>query len=54
MIVLNLIRLVYDNKTHTTSSPEGVHIRIPKFGDTDAVEFLNEDHWKKRTYKIIM
>ncbi|GFR74991.1 group XV phospholipase A2-like [Elysia marginata] len=33
--------LIYDNKTRTTHSPEGVHIKTDGFGDTASVEWLD-------------
>jgi len=35
---------VYNNKTHKTSYPNGVDVRIPGFGDTDSVEWLSHVH----------
>ncbi len=35
------MRLVYDNVTRTTSNSPGVETRIPGFGMTDSVEFLD-------------
>lgn len=34
-------RLIYDNLTRTTSSPEGVETRIPGFGDPTVVELID-------------
>lgn len=35
------MKLVYDNVTRTTSNSKGVEIRIPGFGDTTSVEWLD-------------
>lgn len=33
--------MVYDNKTRTTSNAPGVEIRVPGFGNTTFVEWLD-------------
>ncbi|XP_071174623.1 lysosomal phospholipase A and acyltransferase-like isoform X1 [Mytilus edulis] len=41
-------RLIYNNKTHTTSYPDGVDIRVTGFGDTESVEWLTDFHISKK------
>ena len=35
------MKLIYDNDTRTTKSPDGVDIRIPGWGDPFVVEYLD-------------
>lgn len=44
------MRLVYDNKTRTTSNSPGVDIRIPGFGETETVEYLDHSELSLTTY----
>ena len=38
------IRLQYDSSTNTYTNSTGVEVRVPGFGNTDTVEFLDNDH----------
>lgn len=38
------IKLVYDNETRTTKNSQGVEIRVPGFGDSEPVEWLDPSH----------
>ncbi|KAK4878912.1 hypothetical protein RN001_007058 [Aquatica leii] len=38
------VKLTYDNVTRKTSNAEGVDIRVPGFGDTETVEWLDPSH----------
>jgi len=42
--------LKYDNVTHTTSNADGVDIRVPGFGDTDTVSYLDPSKWSLSQY----
>lgn len=44
------IKLVYDNVTRKTSNMEGVETRIPGFGATETVEWLDPSHASSGTY----
>lgn len=44
------MRLIYDNKTRTTSSVDGVHLRIPGFGGSETVEWLDPSHAATGSY----
>ncbi|XP_019876595.2 phospholipase A2 group XV isoform X2 [Aethina tumida] len=44
------IKLTYDNVTRTTRNAEGVDIRIPGFGQTETVEWLDPSHASSGAY----
>jgi Lecithin:cholesterol acyltransferase. len=44
------MKLVYDNVTRTTSNSEGVEIRIPGFGSTTSVEWIDPSHASQGAY----
>ncbi|XP_060518883.1 phospholipase A2 group XV-like isoform X2 [Cylas formicarius] len=44
------IKLIYDNKTRTTRSPDGVNIRIPGFGLSEVVEWIDPSHASTGAY----
>lgn len=44
------IKLIYDNKTRTTRNPDGVDIRVPGWGGTETVEWLDPSHAATGSY----
>ena len=40
-LIFFFFSLIYDNKTRTTRSPDGVDIKTVGFGDTASVEWLD-------------
>lgn len=44
------IRLIYDNVTRTTKNPDGVYTRVPGFGGTETVEWLDPSHASTGAY----
>jgi len=44
------VRLVYNQDTHTTSDSPGVETRIPGFGNTSSVEFIDKSRRSFSTY----
>lgn len=44
------IKLIYDNVTRTTSNPDGVEIRVPGWGGTETVEWLDPSHASTGSY----
>lgn len=44
------IRLIYDNKTRLTSNPVGVETRIPGWGSSETVEWLDPSHASTGSY----
>ena len=45
-------RLVYDNVTRTTNNSPGVDIKIPGFGFTDTVEYLDHSELSLSKFQI--
>lgn len=43
-------RLVYDNVTRTTSNSPGVTTRVPGFGDSEPVEWIDPSHASAGSY----
>lgn len=44
------VRLIYDNVTRTTSNPPGVTTRVPGWGTSEVVEWLDPTHASAGTY----
>lgn len=44
------IKLIYDNVTRTTRNNDGVDIRIPGFGGSETVEWLDPSHASTGSY----
>lgn len=44
------MKLTYDNVTRTTSNGPGVEIRIPGFGNSETVEWLDPSHASPGSY----
>lgn len=44
------IRLIYDNKTRSTLNPPGVDIRVPGWGSSETVEWLDPSHASAGAY----
>ncbi|KAJ8918232.1 hypothetical protein NQ315_014102 [Exocentrus adspersus] len=44
------VKLIYDNKTRTTRSPDGVSIRVSGYGSTETVEWLDPSHASTGAY----
>lgn len=44
------MRLVYDNETRTTSGPPGVEVKVPGFGNTSTVEWLDPSQVSPSAY----
>ena len=42
---VEIFKLLFDGKTNTSYSPEGANIRIPGFGGTHTVEYI-DDSWE--------
>lgn len=48
------MRLVYDNVTRKTSNSPGVEIRIPGFGTTETIEYLDPSRYGVTGYFNIL
>lgn len=46
------IKLIYDNKTRTTRNNDGVDVRIPGFGLTETVEWIDPSHASTGAYFV--
>lgn len=44
------MRLVYDNKTRTTSNSPGVEVRFPGFGNCSTVEWIDPSKTSRGSY----
>lgn len=44
------IKLVYDNTTRKTFNPPGVDVRVPGFGGSETVEWLDPSHASTGAY----
>ncbi|XP_050301721.1 phospholipase A2 group XV-like [Anthonomus grandis grandis] len=44
------IKLIYDNVTRTTHNPPGVDIRVPGFGNSETVEWIDPSHAATGSY----
>ncbi|KAF7287599.1 hypothetical protein GWI33_005954 [Rhynchophorus ferrugineus] len=44
------MRLIYNNVTRKTQNPEGVDIRVPGFGESETVEWLDPSHAATGSY----
>ncbi|CAG9824467.1 unnamed protein product [Phaedon cochleariae] len=44
------IKLIYDNQTRTTRNNDGVDIRVPGWGETETVEWLDPSHASTGSY----
>ena len=43
--MLLICRLTYNVENHTTRNTPGVEIRVPYFGETTGIEWLNDVHF---------
>lgn len=44
------IKLIYNNETRTTTNSDGVDIRVPGWGETETVEWLDPSHASSGSY----